>query len=180
MPRHEDTPLPILSIAPEWKTKFAKFVFETPYRPKSLVKSTSTASPTPNASPDSDAPARPANLTDLVVRDRWITFIERLDADGKSVLVSHLQLCNIESFNNQTVKLRCSSKTTFEILLDELHLLADAAEKFYGSRIQFDVVLDKTVVAKQGKTPQEQFKELAEKSDLIKYLIEHFGAELSY
>ncbi|MCS7012617.1 MAG: hypothetical protein NZM05_03145 [Chloroherpetonaceae bacterium] len=174
--------LPKLDLSP-WKERFSKLVEETPYRPKS-----STARPVSSVSPaQHSAPAAVrSNATSSIALDKvleqWQSFIETLERSGKSRLASHLRICQVEPAGGVVLNLRCPSRIVFETLLDELPQLCDAASSFYGAYIAFEVTLDKAALTlhKEARTLEERFQELAGKNALVRYLIEQFGAELSY
>ncbi len=65
--------------------------------------------------------------------------------------------------------------------MDDLHILSEGARAFYQANVFFELSLDKTMsAANEENSLEARFKALAEKSELVRYLIAEFGAELSY
>jgi hypothetical protein len=134
---------------------------------------------------DSDnAPSQTTVIGEQVVREKWGLFIEHLETSGKSLLVSHLQMCELEKVADGFVKLKCVKQFSFESLTSSLFAaLIQSASDFFGASLEIEIVLDKQSVAhvaKAERSVMEIFKELSETNDLVKYLIEHFGAEPLY
>lgn len=113
----------------------------------------------------------------------WGAFIESLENEGKSFLVSNLKMCEVEAMQDGKVVLKCAKKFSFESLHAESTDLHKEAVNFFGGLLEIEIVLDKASVAeamKSEKSAAELFKELSETNPVIKYLIEHFGAEPLY
>lgn len=113
----------------------------------------------------------------------WNSFIDALENEGKSFLVSHLKMCEMEVEGDGKLRLKCAKKFSFESLQTESTELHKEAVKFFGGLLEIDIVLDKASVAeamKSEKSAAELFKELSETNPVIQYLIEHFGAEPLY
>jgi len=161
-----------------WQGRFSRFIQETTYRPR-YIGSRPLAK-------EREAPAE-NDTQNLISKDvlntHWRSFIESLESEGKSFLVSHLKMCEMEVVRDGKVLLKCGRKFSFESLQTDSTELHQEAVKFFGGLLEIDIVLDKTSVAealKSEKSAAELFKELSETNPVIKYLIEHFGAEPLY
>ncbi len=113
---------------------------------------------------------------------QWPAFLQSLEEEGHVRLASHLRLCTFVSAEKKTLKLTCTSRVAYEMLQDELYIISEKARAFYQTPLCFEISLDKTAssAAKKEHSREEQFKSLAERSELVRYLIKEFGAELSY
>jgi hypothetical protein len=121
------------------------------------------------------------SISDKELQERWAEFLQVLEQNGQARLASHLRLCKLIEARAKTLKLTCTSRVTYETLLDELYILSEGARTFYQANVRFEMNLDKTVsAAKEEHSLEARFKALAEKSELVRYLITEFGAELSY
>ncbi len=161
-----------------WKEKFAKLVEETPYRPKVRPDRASAESAhQPVAAHQNDR-----SISDQELQERWIEFLQTLEQNGQARLASHLRLCTLTEVHAKTFKLKCTSRVAYETLLDDLHILSESARAFYQANVFFELSLDKTALsaANAENSLEARFKALAEKSELVRYLIAEFGAELSY
>ncbi len=169
--------LPVIKLS-SWKEKFAKLVEETPYRPK--VRPDKTIIAKPDQQPSSTSKSSDG-ISDQELQERWIEFLQSLEQNGQARLASHLRLCKLIDASAKTLKLTCTSHVTYETLLDELYILSEGARTFYQANVFFEINLDKTTsAAKEEHSLEVRFKALAEKSELVRYLIAEFGAELSY
>lgn len=173
--------LPKIDLS-KWKEKFSKLVEETPYRPKVAAARPAMQNARTSEMLERAVPTTHSELNAEQVLERWGRFIEELERTGRSRLASHLRMCRIEHAGGVVLALHCPSRIAFETLLDEMPMLYEAAKAFYGASIAFEVLLDKAAMQarKEERTVEERFKELAEKNELVRYLIEQFGAELSY
>ena len=160
-----------------WKEKFAKLVEETPYRPKVRPDRASAES----AHQPAAAHQNDRSISDQELQERWMEFLQTLEQNGQARLASHLRLCTLTEVHAQTFKLKCTSRVAYETLLDDLHILSEGARAFYQANVFFELSLDKTMsAANEENSLEARFKALAEKSELVRYLIAEFGAELSY
>lgn len=161
-----------------WQGRFSRFIQETNYRPRYVGSRPITKEK--NEQTESDAQR-------LVSKDtltaHWGAFIESLESEGKSFLVSHLKMCEMEVAHDGKIVLKSPKKFSFESLQAESMELHKEAVKFFGGLLEIEIVLDKASVAeanKSDKSALELFKELSETNPVIQYLIEHFGAEPLY
>ncbi|MFN3393474.1 MAG: hypothetical protein ACK41G_10280 [Candidatus Thermochlorobacter sp.] len=171
--------LPKINLS-AWKEKFSKLVEETPYRPKvAPIKPVADASEVEVAT--TPEPSQP-NEFEKDWQGQWTAFLQSLEEDGHARLASHLRLCTVVSAEKKTLKLTCTSRIAYETLLDELYIISEKARAFYQTTLFFEISLDKAAssAAKKERSREEQFKSLAERSELVRYLIKEFGAELSY
>jgi DNA polymerase III subunit gamma/tau len=160
-----------------WQSKFSRFVEETTYRPTHL-----TARSTEKDLVEAPPPVSIV-ISEIVLKEKWAGFVPYLEAKGKSVLVSNLQMCELENIAVGIVRLTCVKKFSFEVLTEEQASLSQEAELYFGSKIAIEISLDKTgamQIQKDERSTFEIFKELSEQNELIRYLIEHFGAEPNY
>lgn len=171
--------LPQINLA-AWKEKFFKLVEETPYRPKGGYAKPAPRDADLDAAATEERAAPSASHKDLL--GQWQVFLQTLEETGQARLASHLRLCSLVSAETQTLKLKCASRVTYETLLDELHVVSESARAFYQTAVFFEISLDKAALsaAKEERSREARFKALSENSELVRYLISEFGAELSY
>lgn len=172
----EDPSNQLLNVA-DWRGRFSKFIQESSYRPRSIAPRLLEA--TFEGENNVSLPA----ISAAVLKRNWVSFIESLEREGKSFLVSHLQMCELESIQDAKVNLKCIKKFSFETLRVENVALNRAAQMFFGGLVEIEVSLDKSGLAearRSERSPDEVFLELSKTSELIKYLIEHFGVEPIY
>ncbi len=161
-----------------WQGRFSRFIQETTYRPRYLGSRPLAKEREEQA--ESDAQKL---IPKDILNAHWGAFIESLEGEGKSFLVSHLKMCEMKAVQDGKVLLKCGKKFSFESLQTDATELHKEAVKFFGGLLEIDIVLDKASVAeamKAEKSAAELFKELSETNPVIKYLIEHFGAEPLY
>ncbi len=161
-----------------WQERFSRFIQETTYRPHyhRLRSAAPPREPQPASTLQEWIPKE-------VLITQWQAFVESLGKNGKSFLVSHLQMCNMQAVQDGKVLLKCGKVFSFESLQTEIAELHAEAVKFFGGLLAIDLVLDKDSVAKALKaepSPIELFTRLSQTSPVIQYLIEHFGAEPLY
>ncbi|MDW8436460.1 MAG: hypothetical protein RMM16_00305 [Chloroherpetonaceae bacterium] len=161
-----------------WSGRFSRFIQETNFRPR-------YAASRPLAkSPEQEERSKPQERVSKEILDaRWGAFIETLEREGKSFLVSHLQTCELEATEDGRAKLKCARKFSFESLQAELTRLRDEAKRFFGGDVEIEIALDKNALAetlKAEKSAAELFEELSKTNPVVQYLIEHFGAEPLY
>ncbi len=161
-----------------WQGRFSRFIQETNYRPR-------YASSRPPIKENLEQEQSDAQklISKEVLMAHWGAFIESLENEGKSLLVSSLKMCEVEAVQDGKVVLKCTKKFSFESLQTESTDLHKEAVKFFGGLLEIEIVLDKVSLAeamKSEKSAAELFKELSETNPVIKYLIEHFGAEPLY
>lgn len=161
-----------------WHGRFSRFIQETNYRPR-YVGSRPIAKEK-NEPAKSDAQKL---ISKEVLTAHWGSFVESLEGEGKSFLVSHLKMCEMQVVQEGKITLKCAKKFSFESLQAESTELHKEAVNFFGGLLEIEIVLDKASVAeamKADKSDLELFKELSESNPVIRYLIEHFGAEPLY
>lgn len=159
-----------------WSGRFSRFIQETNFRPR-------YAAQRPLAKRPEEEPKPAAPVSKDALETRWSEFIESLEREGKSILVSHLRACRLDEATEGKVKLKCARKFSFESLQAELPRLCDDATRFFGGTVEIDVALDNAALAealKAEKSVAELFEELSKTNPVIQYLIEHFGAEPLY
>lgn len=161
-----------------WQGRFSRFIQETSYRPRYVGSRPLTKEK--NEQEESDVQKL---ISKEALTAHWGSFIESLEGEGKSFLVSHLKMCEMEVVRDGKITLKCAKKFSFESLQTDATQLHQEAVKFFGGLMEIEIVLDKASVAeamKSEKSASELFKELSQTDPVIQYLIEHFGAEPLY
>lgn len=163
-----------------WNSKFKRLIEETAYRPKTPQKKQPTREESQvETSAEIPSPAKLITLDTLKLK--WDGFISQLEEEERTMLVSHLRMCEIETLNGNLVKLKCVRQFSFDELLGMLDVVAELASQFYEAKLVFDLRHDREgAKATRERTPFELFQELAQKNKLVKFLIDEFGAEPIY
>jgi hypothetical protein len=165
-----------LNVA-EWNGRFSKFIQESSYRLRYAAARALVSSNNGNSA------VAPPIVTEALLKRKWSEFIQSLEIEGKSFLVSHLQMCEIDAIEEGKVKLKCVKNFSFEALQGESAELNAEARRFFGGMVEIDISLDKIgfAEARRGeRSADEIFIELSKTNEIIKFLIEHFGAEPLY
>lgn len=114
-------------------------------------------------------------------RVEWKQFLDDLLKKNHKVIVTHLRFCELASFSQGVLHMRCARRFSYEELLHDSGLLARELEAFYNLSIKLHISYDEEKDAgTKEQTIFTLFKELSEKNDIVKYLVREFGGELIY
>lgn len=164
----------------DWNSRFKRLIEETAYRPKLPSKKQAAKDESQSDSP-AEISASIKRITFEALQIEWDAFITELEKEERTMLVSHLRMCEIEAFSDGLVKLKCVRQFSFDELSGMLDTVSDLASRFYETSLTFDLRHDREgAKATRERTPFELFHELARKNKLVKFLIDEFGAEPIY
>lgn len=176
---HHVEQLSLINLS-DWSSKFKRLIDETAYRPKQPPKK-QPASEDAQVNSVTEIPVSTKKITFEKLQLEWDSFITQLEKEERTMLVSHLKMCEIESFSGGVVKLKCVRQFSFDELLGMQDVVAELASQFYETNLTFDLRHDREgAKATRERTPFELFQELAQKNKLVKFLIDEFGAEPIY
>ncbi len=123
---------------------------------------------------------RTADLDTLKVE--WRQFLEHISRKTQNFMATHLQSCELKACSPSGVlDIVCCRKFSYEELLQDVAILQKEVSEFYALPLKLRIIYDaeKDACTKE-KTVFTIFQELAEKNDVIRFLITEFGGELVY
>ncbi len=113
-------------------------------------------------------------------RMEWAQFLDMLLKKNHKVIVTHLRSCELASFSDGILYMSCSRRFSYEELQHNADMLAAEMREFYNLPLKLQISHDAENDAGKGQTVFTFFSELAEKNDIVKFLVDEFGGELIY
>ncbi|MEI6757103.1 MAG: DNA polymerase III subunit gamma/tau [Chlorobium sp.] len=112
----------------------------------------------------------------------WYQFLEHLAKKHNNFMATHLQTCELVSCSPAgLLDIACCRKFSYEELLQHRALLQKEVSEFYALPLQLNIRYDAEKDAcTREKTVFTLFGELAEKNEVVRFLITQFGGELVY
>jgi DNA polymerase-3 subunit gamma/tau len=123
---------------------------------------------------------RVADLDSLKVE--WRQFLDHISRKTHNFMATHLQSCELAACSpNGILDIVCCRKFSYEELLQDVAILQGEVSDFYALPLKLRILYDaeKDACTKE-KTVFTIFQELAEKNEVLRFLITEFGGELVY
>ena len=139
-----------------------------------------------NAASDNKGPSsvegleRVADLDSLKVE--WRQFLDHISKKSHNFMATHLQSCELEACSPSGVlDIVCCRKFSYEELLQDVAILQGEVSDFYALPLKLRILYDaeKDACTKE-KTVFTIFQELAEKNEVLRFIVKEFGGELVY
>jgi len=171
--------LPVLSFQ-KWREPFSQFVRDTRFQPQTALESPTEDGPQQVEHDSRVIETEPGKTLSFEgIQSRWEEFLTFLDEKNQAILHSHLNFCDLKDFKENELHFVCQRELTFETLSEDAKALSKELSDFFQAGIVAIPIFDEAVVeANREKSPKELFEELAKTNELVKYLIDEFGAEL--
>ncbi|NGP87482.1 DNA polymerase III subunit gamma/tau [Fodinibius halophilus] len=128
------------------------------------------------------APKRaPKDVSLNEVKEVWDSYLDDLRQHVPEMLYFQMQRVKPMQLKNGVLLLRCNDDFAKKIVDENNRRLGKFLEDKIGAYLGFESVVQKDESdAEASKSPYERFKELQERDQTIKKLVELFGAELDY
>ena len=172
----EEAPEEIASLQVDfssWRDKFSQFA-KSEKRPP--------APPVPPAQSGSrDASGTFDGIAEVQkLRMEWVQFLDVLLKKNHKIIVTHLRSCELASFSNGILYMSCPRRFSYEELQHNADMLSAEMREFYNLPLKLHISYDAVSDAGKGQTVFSLFSELAEKNEIVKFLVNEFGGELVY
>lgn len=160
----------------KWREPFSQFVRDTRFQTQTTAENDED---NVNIEPELAQSELNKTLTFKDIQSQWDEFLTFLDEKNQAILHSHLNFCDLKDFKENELHFVCQRELTFETLSEDAKALSKELSDFFQAGIVAIPIFDEAVVeANREKSPKELFEELAKTNELVKYLIDEFGAEL--